>query len=186
LRNQVIDMVDSPDIHLDTDITTTARARAKAPQVCAQLKASQIAAYLAVHAEEVSDPVELMMSTADALQEMHADATQKAADASQDADGTIHETALTVGYLVAGTDDTKAQSITQQVTQWLHDSDKLTDVQFAAQRQNMENSAKKIVGDIPPMQVLGNWMQDQIAILLSNPQLPSAAEVVLKCRTQSN
>ena len=50
----------------------------------------------------------------------------------------------------------------------------------------MENSAKKIVGDIPPMQVLSNWMQDQIAILLSNPQLPSAAEVVLKCRTQSN
>jgi hypothetical protein len=62
----------------------------------------------------------------------------------------------------------------------------LTDVQFATQRQNMENAAKKIVGDIPPMQVLGNWMQDQIAILLSNPQLPSAAEVVLKCHTQSN
>jgi hypothetical protein len=184
LRNQVIDMVDSPDIHLDTDIVTIARARAKSPQFCAQLKASQIAAFLAVHAEEVSDPVELMMSTADALQEMHADAAQKNADA--DADSTIHETGLTVGYLIAGTDDTKAHAAAQRVAQWLQDSDKLSDAQFAAQRQSMEDSAKKIVGDIPPVQVLNNWMQDQIAVLLSNPQLPSAVEVVVRCRTQTN
>ena len=127
-----------------------------------------------------------MMSTADALQEMHADAAQKTTDASQDADSTIHETALTVGYLVAGTDDAKAHAITQQVTQWLHDSDKLSDAQFATQRPAMENTAKKIVGDIPPMEVLNNWMRDQIATLLSKPQLPSAAQVVLRCRTQSN
>ena len=189
LRNQVIDMVDNPDIHLDTDIVTTARARAKASAACAQLKASQIAAYLAVHAEEVSDPVELMMSAADSLQEMHGDAggkSDKAADTGDDAESAIADASLSVGYLVAGTDDTKAHAVTQQVSQWLGASDKLTDAEFATRRQSMEDSAKKIVGDIPPIQVLNNWMMEQMAILMSNPQLPQAIDAILKCRMQSN
>jgi GTP1/Obg family GTP-binding protein len=83
-------------------------------------------------------------------------------------------------------DDAKAHAISQQVSQWLRDSDKLSDAEFATRRQVMEDSARKIVGDVPPMQVLNNWMQDQMAVLLSNPQLPQAIEAVLKCRLQAN
>ncbi len=185
LRNQVIDVADSADVHLDTDIVTTDAARARAAAACVQLKAGQIAAYLAVHAEEVSDPVELMMSTADSPQEMRADA-QKSVDGGQETDSMIHETAASIGYLVGGADQSKAAGVSQQVAQWLRDSAKLNDAQFAAQRQALEASAKKIAGQTAPMQVLNNWMQDQIAILFSNPQFTSAAEVVLKCREQTN
>jgi hypothetical protein len=192
LRNQIIDMADGPDIHLDNDIVTTERARAKSAIGCGQLKASQIAAYIAVHAEEVSDPLELMMSAADGLQELHADATQKpdarsdakASDPAADADSAIQETSLTVGYLVAGMDSAKAHAVTQQAAQWLRNANSLSDAEFAQRRTALEESAKKIVGDLPPMQVLDNWMQDQMAILLSNPQLPEAIEAILKFRTQ--
>jgi hypothetical protein len=189
LRNQVIDLADSPDLHLDNDIVTTARARAKSAAACSHLKASQIAAFLAIHAEEVSDPEELMMSTADGLQEMHAEAGNKAdkvAEPAGDADSAIQEASLSVGYLVAGTDDAKAHAITQQVSQWLRASDKLTDAEFAARRQSMEDSAGKIIGDVTPMQVLNNWMLEQMAILLSNPQLPQAIDEIVKCRMQGN
>lgn len=193
LRNQVVDLMDSPDVHVDADIVTTAQSHSKAGAACSQLKASQIAAYLAVHAEDVSDPQELMMSTADGLHELHGEAAGKGGEKNADktgdaasADSTIGESSLTVGYLVAGMDDAKAHAIAQQVVQWLRDADQLSETEFAARRQALEDSAKKIVGDVTPMQVLSNWMQDQMATLLSNPQLPEAIDAVLQSKEPGN
>jgi hypothetical protein len=56
---------------------------------------------------------------------------------------------------------------------------------FAKQRQTLEDSAGKIVGNMSPVAVLNNWLDQQMAILLSNPQLPDAIDAILKVRLQS-
>jgi hypothetical protein len=184
LRNQVLDLANGDDVQLDNGIVTTAAARTKASGLCLQLKASQLAAYLAVHADEVSDPQELMMITADGLQDVRSDPAEKA-DAATISQGMIQDTASTVGALVAGMNDVQAQAIAQRVTDWLRSVDTMTTPIFAKQRQTLEDSAGKIVGNMSPVAVLNNWLDQQMAILLSNPQLPDAIDAILKVRLQS-
>jgi hypothetical protein len=186
LRNDVIDMADSSTVHLDDGISPTAAARAKAAAVTQRLKASQIAAYLAVHADEVSDPEELMMTTADALQEIAGEPAEKNADTGGSAEEMIQETASTVGYLVAGMDESKSAPVQASAAAWLRNVSKLTNAEFTKQRQTLEDSAKRIVGGTSSTAVLDNWLDRQIAVLMSNPQLPSAIDAILKVRTQNH
>ncbi len=183
LRNDLLGMMDGTAVQLDDDLTVTASARAKSPALCQKLKASQFAAYLATHADEVSDPEELMMSTADELQEAASDPDEKPDTGDVATDATIHDSAFTVGYLVAGADESKAQSVAQQVTTWLANVRKMTNADFLKQRQSLEDSAKKIVADAGPVVVLNNWLERQIALMLSNPQLPEAIDAMLNART---
>jgi hypothetical protein len=183
LRNQVLDLANGDDVQLDNGIVTTTSARTRASGLCLQLKASQIAAYLAVHADEVSDPQELMMITADGLQDVRTDPAEKA-DAATISQGMIQDTASTVGTLVAGMDDVQARAIAQRVTEWLRSVDAMTTPIFAKQRQTLEDSAGRIVGNMSPVAVLNNWLDQQMAITLSNPQLTQAIDEILKVRLQ--
>ena len=186
LRNNVIDMVPiGSTIHLDDAISTTAAARANAAAFCQKLKASQIAAS-AIHADEVSDPEELLTMTADGLQDNASDPAEKDGDAAATADAMIQETASAVGNLVAGMDESKAHSVAEKASDWLHNVGKLSNADFVKQRQILEDAATKIVGGVSAMSVLNNWLERQIAILLSNPQLSPAIDAMLKIRTQSH
>jgi hypothetical protein len=183
LRNQVLELANGGDIQLDSDIVTTAPARAKSADLCLKIKASQIAAYLAAHADEVSDPQELIMSTADGVQDVRDDPAEKAT-AEETIGAMIQDTATTVGDLVAGTDEVRAHAVAEQATNLLRSVDKGTAADFAKRRPDLEDLSAKIVGNTTPMQVLNNWMNRQMAILLSNPQLPEAIDAILKVRLQ--
>jgi hypothetical protein len=167
---KVDDLMDEKDTELDDVVHPTEPARAKAPEFARRLKASQIAAYLAEHAAEVSDPVEHMMT---ALAEAREEDPGEAA---------LQEMANDVGRLVAGADSAKVRQLAAQVITWIKSARDLKPDEFAARQPALQESAQKIVGDVPPMQVLGHWLEGELAELLSNPQFPAAVDEMLAAR----
>lgn len=172
LRPQVDEAQTDEAVELDDDVVATDAARAKAPGIAKQLKASQIAAYLAEHADEVADPVEQLMDALNDVRDPDAEG----------ADEEMQATAEEVGQLVAGSDAAKSKRVTEQALAWLKANKGLTDDQFASRHDALEASAKKLVGDVSPIQVLSNWLDGEIAELLSNPQLPAAIDAMVAGR----
>ena len=80
-RNDVVDQAENVE-GLDDEIHPTDAALTRAPEACKILKASQIAAFLASHADEVSDPAELMVNSVDEIRD--ASATEAAGDRAED------------------------------------------------------------------------------------------------------
>jgi hypothetical protein len=166
LRNQIIEAVNSNAIELDDAIRPTAAAHRAAQALVNKLKASQFAAFIAMHADEVADPVEMMMATVTTLHDAKSNPDM--------VDETLApQTAAHVGYLVAGMDDAKAGAA-------------LSDQDFAARRADLEAEAKRIVGSVMPMEVLQHYLQQQIAILLSNPEAGRAIHLMLAARKDAN
>ncbi len=172
LRNQLVELASGDDVHLDDEIHPTAAAWAKAPAVSRQLSAGQIAAYLASHADEVGDPVERMVAALPALHEA----------TPSEAEPETLEISDEVGHLVAGSDDKRCAEIAGKVASWLKANHDVTDEDAEAKRAELEESARKVVGDVAPMVVLSHWIDGQTATLLSNPQLPQAITAVLAAK----
>jgi hypothetical protein len=166
LSARVDDLLDDKGVDLDDAVRTTDAARAKAPDFARRLKASQVAAYLANHAADVADPVEQMTG---ALAEAREDP-----DNFDDADA--QALADDVARLVAGRDAAKVKQVSAQVLAWLKSARAIKDDEFAAKQSALEESARRIIGDVPPMDVLKNWLEGEVAELLSNPQLATAID----------
>jgi hypothetical protein len=178
-RSQVIELFGAVEPPLDDDIHVTAAARSKAAGYFARIKASQVAAFLATHADEVGDPVEMMT---DALTTLRANRTKEAGgsnvEAAEEAAITIQEISEKVSALVAGTDEARDKEVADQVAAWLNTNYELSDDAYASKQAAMEAAAVKIVGDVSNMSLLQHWLENQIAILLSNPQLAFALDAI--------
>jgi hypothetical protein len=174
LKDQLDELKDDDEVDLDDDVDPTDAARAKTPEFLKKVKASQIAAYLAVHAEDLSDPAEQMI---DSLNE------QRSGD-SDDPEGDAQDAADDIAHLVVGLDAAKGKEISDQVVAWFKGNRDLKEHEFAARKASLEESAKKIVGELPAMTVIGHWLDYEIATLLSNPQLPGAIDNTLFARAQ--
>jgi hypothetical protein len=177
LRNHIVEL--GSDLELDDDVQPTDAALAQAPAVCRQLKASQIAAFLASHADQVADPEELMVSSLDGIRDTRAEG---GANGAAEAAGLVTDTAVSVSYLVFGADDAKAKPLATQISAWLNSAAGLDDKDFTAQQPAREAAAKKLIGDVDPMVVLSHWLGLQVAQLLSNPELPAAIDAILVAR----
>jgi hypothetical protein len=181
LRNHVVEL--ASDVELDDEVQPTDAAMAAAPGFCQQLKASQIAAYLALHADQVSDPVELIESALDAIRDTKAEA---AANAAAEVDSLTTDAAYSAGYLVYGTDDAHAKQLEAQITAWLKASADLSDKDFAAQQATREESAKRLIGNVDPMVVLSHWLNLELSQVLANPELPTAIDAMLAAHPATN
>lgn len=199
LRNKIADLVDDDDVQLDDDVQISASARAKAADTLKQLTASQLAAFLAAHADEVGDPVEMMIGATSQLHLIRASsstesdakpdraaASESAPDSPSDAADLVQDTSLEVGELVAGLDDTKAKSIASAVAKWINSNSSMKEDEFSEKRKSLVESARTIVGNIHPMRVLDNWLERRLASLLSNPQLPDAIDAILQFKQAGN
>lgn len=176
LSAKVDELLDDNNVDLDDGVRATDAARAKAPEFARRLKSSQIAAYLADHAAEVSDPVEQMMGAL-------AEAREEDPEDYDDADA--QDMADDVARLVAGRDAAKAKQISTQVLAWFKSARALKDEEFAARQGSLEQAAQHIVGVVNPIDVLSHWLDGEIAELLANPQLPAAIDATLAARTPS-
>jgi hypothetical protein len=177
LRNQLITTVNARGIDLDDSIKPTASAHAAAAKAMDMLKASQLAAYIAAHADEVGDPIELMNNGVASMREAKA-ATETAADV----DDVATETSGNVALLVAGMDGAKAAAVARQVAEWLKANAAANDADFEAGESKRDADARKIIGLIGPADVLTHWMQEQMAGLLSNPQTIRAIDLTMEHR----
>lgn len=199
LRNQIADLANADDVQLDDIVQISAAARGKAADVLKQLTASQIAAFLAAHADQVGDPVEMMVDTANQMSAIRetsaaeADAAPaKAAPADADSDppnesaDLVLNTSTEVGELVAGLDEPKAKSVAADVAKWINKSSSIKAEEFTAKRKTLMVAARAIVGNIHPMRVLDNWLEHRLATLLSNPQLPEAVDAIVQFKQLAN
>ena len=161
---------------LDDDVDPTDAAKAAAPAVLKQFKASQIAAFLALHADQVVDPLEVLDSALDAIRDTR---SEGGATAAAEINTMTADTAASVSYLVCGSDAARAKTLAGQITSWLKAGSELSDKDFTAMETAREETAKKLLGDPDPIAVLSHWLDLQVAMLLSNPELPAAIDATL-------
>jgi hypothetical protein len=173
LRNQVVELVNSKDIELNDTVRPTSAAHAAAAKVLNSLTASQLAAYIAAHADDVGDPIELMNNGLTSMRE-----AKTATQPDSEVDDIATETSSTVAVLVAGMDGAKANSVAEQVSEWLKTNAQLSEADFNAGEKKRDADAHQITGSIGPSDVLTHWMQEQIAVLLSNPQAIRAIDLM--------
>jgi hypothetical protein len=178
-RNKMVEL--TSDLDLDDDVNPTEAALAKAPAIRRQLRASQIAAFLAVHADELSDPTELVLGALEAIRDLRDD--NKNGAKNGEIATLITQTGQTAGYLVFGTDSAKANGLASRISAWLKSTSELGAKEYDAQQSTQEEAVQKIIGDADPMDVLSHWLNFRIAQLLSNPELPGAINSALAAGT---
>ena len=169
MRNQLAELVTDDQVVLDDEVRLTTKAWDRVGQFSRQLTAGQIAAYLAFHADEIADPAEKMVGL---LTDLH-DTTNPTEIENQ-----VDETTRVIGREVAGKDEVKAAQVTQRVADWIKDHKTISADDLVNTHAELEASARKVVGDVPPMELLGHWVDGELAELMSNPQLPEAIEAL--------
>ncbi len=172
--NQLADQVDelreteNPD--LDDGIEISEEARRRAPEIFQLLSARQVAGYLAAVSGNIADPRERLMEALEKVRGLSQDQWKDFRD----------EIADEIGPLVAGLDEEKAERVGDEAVQLLIMARGMKDPEFKKQKRELEEKARKIVGNIGSMEVLQNVMEHSLAGLLSNPQLEAAIEVMRK------
>ena len=167
-RDKVVEA--NGEVDLDDDVEPTGAALAAAPGFGKRLKASQVAAFLAIHADDVADPVEMVLGAAEAIRELQ----DEKGNEGEIADLT-RETAATAGYLVGGADAARVKAVGDGISAWLKKVGK-------AAGAGDEAAVKTIVGEVDPIVVVGNWMNFRLATLLANPELPAAIDALAAAR----
>jgi hypothetical protein len=170
LLEKLEDLRDTENPELDDAVEITDAARRRAPEVLAWLSARQIAAYIAAYGDQFPDPLELMVEALGKVRDLKDEAWKQMRD----------EVSEEVGRLVAGLDTEKAGQVSDQVVQLLIQARALKEDEFKKERRDLEKSARQIVGEVGPLQVLRHAVERALAELLSNPRLPTALEARLK------
>jgi len=78
----------------------------------------------------------------------------------------------------------QGKEISDQVVTWFKSNRELKEEEFTARKGSLDESAKRIVGELPAMTVISHWLDYEVATLLSNPQLPGAIDNTLFARAQ--
>ncbi len=162
---------ESPELGDGMEITEAARQRA--PDVLRQLSARQVGSYIALFGDDFPDPLELLRGALSRVRPL----------APQEWKQLREEVSEEVGRLAAGLDMAKATQIADKVVQLLIQVRALTDEEFKNQRTDLEKTARQILGELGPLDVLRHQLEYVLAELLSNPRLEAALDLRLKVRT---
>src|SRR5262249_3787692 len=170
LLEELDDLREKEDPHLDDAVDLTEAARERTSGVLKLLSARQVMAYLTSLGDEVSDPLEILLETLEEVRGLDAAEWKE-----------LRQTVgPQVGSLVAGLDAERAQQVSDRVVQWLIRVRAMSDDEFKKERDELEEEARKIVGDVGPTEVLRHVVEQALAELLSNPRLEAALEARLK------
>ena len=146
-------------------------AQKRAPEALRLLCAKQAAQDIAAVADDITDPTELLL---DALEQVRQLQEQDKVKGYRDQVGEE------VGRLVGGLDPAKAGKIADQVVQLLIAVCSLREDEFKAQRAELDQKARALIGDVGPTDVIRNFLEHSLAELLSNPRLVAAINARLK------
>ena len=170
LQEELDDLREEEKPELADSIEVTDDARRTAAEVLNLLSARQVAAYLANHADEIPEPLERILQALDTVRDLNPKEWKQLRD----------EVSEEVGRGVAGVDADKASRVGDQVIQLLIQARALKDEEFKTERAELEKMARDIVGNIRPLDVLRNFLVQDLAELLSNPRLTAAIDGRLK------
>jgi hypothetical protein len=170
LQEKLEDLRDAENPELDEGFEVTDAAHRKAPEVLQFLSARQVAAYLAAYGEQFPDPLEHLLDTLGKVRGLSAKEWKQ----------TRESVSEEIGRLAAGLDSEKADEIAEKVVQLLIQARALTEDEFKKQRPELEKTARQIVGNVGPFDVLRHSVERALAELLANPRLVAAIDARLK------
>jgi hypothetical protein len=153
---------EKPD--MDDSVEATKAARKRAPDIFKKMRPSQLASYLGFLAEDVVDPVDVLLST---MKDIRAANSEEWKDRRDDL-------AEELGWLLGGVDEKKAQKVNDQVVEFLNKVKALSDDEYKSKQADLENEAGNLAGEVGPERVLRNRVERTFAELLSNPRLEAA------------
>ena len=158
------DLQDKQDPDSDPDIDQSAAAKQKAPALLKMLSVKQVANYISQNSDDVDDPAALLV-----------DAVHKARDATgDDFDSLRDDTAEEIGVLSNGTHPERPTGMVVKVKRLLTQVHQLSADDYKTQQPALEQEAKKLVANLDAIPCLRHWMENELADLLSNPQLGQA------------
>jgi hypothetical protein len=152
------------------DVEISDGARKAAPGLLRKLSARQVVAYAAVLGSNFPDPGEKLLGALEKSRELTGKEWRNLRDAVAD----------DVGWLVAGLDVEAEERVREQALALLNKSARLTAREHLDQKADLEKTARALVGKVGPTDVVRNYMERNLAELLSNPRL--AAAVALRQR----
>lgn len=167
-QDKVDGIRDKEKLDPDHDVDPSESARKQSAAAIGILSSSQLAGFIAIHSEDVPDPVETLV---DAVVQSHDKPDEYAAIKAEAVDQ--------VSLLLAGFDKAAQQPIAQRAAEWIEQAHKAAS-SAEPDRTELESSARQIVGSPDPFLVLHHWMEREIAGLLANPELREALAERLK------
>jgi hypothetical protein len=159
---------ETPD--MDDAVEVTAAARKHAPEMFKKMKPSQVASYLGFLADDVIDPLDVLVSTLKEIRGLKDDEWKDRRD----------DLADELGWLLGGVDEKKSKRFNDAVVALVNKSKALSDVDYNARQAALEQEAEKLATEVGPERVLRNRVEKTLAELLSNPRLGAALEARLK------
>jgi hypothetical protein len=166
LQEKLEELTQKEKPELDDSIEVTDAARLRAPELVRFLSGRQVAFYVANHAEEIPEPLERIREALSTVRKLDPDEWKQVRTAVADE----------VARGVAGLDADKAAHVTDQVVQLLIQARALTEEEFKTERPDLEKTTLQIVGNLGPLDVLRNFLAQDLAELLSNPRLAAAVD----------
>lgn len=167
--DNLIDQVDQAEeqenADLDDAVTITDAARQQTPDAVKLFSAAQVASLIASNADEIRDPAEIIK---EALAHRH--------ESNDDWESARDDAIEEIATLGAGLDAKAADAISQRVRQILHNNKGLDDKALKAKEKQLTSVAGKVLETVDSQQQINNWVNVQVARLLSNPQLPKAID----------
>jgi hypothetical protein len=157
-----------PDIDDSVDMTDAARKHA--PKVVRMLRAQQAALFLGTYAEQIPDPRVDLLEAVMKVRDWSLAEWQEKRDVLGDE----------ISQLAAGADKQKVIKTRDAVIDLLAHARTMKDEEYALKRGELEIAADKIVGHSGPTEVLRNFLENELARLLSNPRLEAALRARIK------
>src|SRR5262249_10628233 len=135
-----------------------------------QLTARQLGSYIAMYGDDFPDPVELLRGALSRVRPLPPKEWKQLRE----------EVSGEVGRLVAGLNTDKGAQGGAKGVELLIQVRAMTEEEFKTQRAELENTAREIVGDISPLDVIRHQLEHAMAEILSNPRLEAALDLRLK------
>jgi hypothetical protein len=159
---------EAPEI--DDSVEITDAARKHTPQVLKMLRAQQAAMFLGMYAEQIPDPRERLLEALAKVRGWSLDEWQEKRDMLGDE----------ISQLVAGVDKTRVAKARGAVIDLLAQARTMNDEDHEMKRSDLESAAEKIIGRLGPTEVLRNFLENELARMLSNPRLEMALQARIK------
>ena len=165
-EDRVGDLGDKQDDDSEPDIAQSDAAKQKGPELLKSLSVKQVAEYVSANADEIDDPTQLVIEAIHQCRGMNDD----------DFANLREDTAQEMGIFGGGSNPAKTPAIAGKVKNLLNRAHKMSNSEYTDQQSQLEDEARKLVGGADPIPCLRHWMENEMADLLSNPELPHAIE----------
>jgi hypothetical protein len=164
--DKAADLADKQEDDSIPDVVQSEAAKSKAAELLKLLSVKQAADYIAANADDIDEPVGLLIGAIHDCRGL----------SDEDFAGLRDDTSQELAVFAAGANPAKPPAIVNKTNALLTRAHKMSDAEFSAQQSALEDEARKIAGGMEAIPNLRHWLENEMAELLSNPQLIQAID----------